>query len=104
MSIAVGNVTTTPSSVYTSVGSTAITFLSLCNHSVSNVTASLYVVPSGGTASNLNIVLDSINLTTLDTYQLYAGGEKLLLDNGDSVQVSASADNSVTTVASYTSV
>jgi hypothetical protein len=104
MSIAVGNVTTTPSSVYTSTGSTAITFLSLCNYSLSNVTASLHVVPSGDTAGNQNMVLDSISLTTLDTYQLYAAGEKLLLDNGDTIQVSASANNSITTVTSYTSV
>jgi hypothetical protein len=39
-----------------------------------------------------------------DTYQLYAGAEKLLLNNGDSVQVNASANTAITTVTSYTSI
>ena len=104
MSIAVGNVTTSPTVVYTSSGNTAVTFMSICNHSLANVTASVYVVPSGDTPSNQNIILTSIDLTTLDTYQLYAGGEKLLLAAGDTIQVSASSNNSVTTVTSYTTV
>jgi hypothetical protein len=104
MSITVGNVTTAASNVYISSGSTAITFMSLCNYSVGNVTANVYIVPSGSAASNSNIVLASIELTALDTYQLYAGGEKLLLANGDTVQVDANVNNSITTVVSYTAI
>jgi len=104
MSISVGNVTTAVSNVYVSSGSTAITFMSLCNYSAGNVTANVYVVPSGGSAGNANIILDSIALTTLDTYQLYVGGEKLLLDTGDTVRVNANVNNAVTTVVSYTTI
>jgi hypothetical protein len=104
MSIFVGNVTTAASNVYVSSGQTAITFMSLCNYTAGNVTANVYVVPSGGSAGNANIVLASIELTALDTYQLYAGGEKLLLGVGDTVQVNANANNSITTVVSYTSI
>jgi len=104
MTIQVGNVTTAAASVYTSTGNTAITFLSLCNYSASNVTANVYVVPSAGSPGNSNIILKSINITTGDTYQLYAGSEKLLLNNGDSLQANASANNSITTVTSYTSI
>ena len=104
MSISVGNVTTAASNVYVSAGATAITFMSLCNYSAGNVTANVYVVPSGSAAGNANIILASIELTSLDTYQLYAGGEKLLLDSGDVVQVNANANNSITTVVSYTSI
>ena len=104
MTIQVGNVTTSPASVYTSVGNTAITFLSLCNYTAGNVVANVFVVPSSGSAGNTNIILSTLNITVGDTYQLYAGAEKLLLANGDSVQVNASANNSITTVTSYTSI
>lgn len=104
MTIQVGNVTTSAASVYTSVGNTAITFLSLCNYSAGNVVANVFVVPSGNSAGNTNIIINNINITVGDTYQLYAGAEKLLLNNGDSVQVNASANTAITTVTSYTSI
>lgn len=104
MSISVGNVTTAVSNVYVSLGATAITFMSLCNYTAGNVTANVFVVPSGGSAGNATIVMASIVLTALDTYQLYAGGEKLLLDTGDTVRVNANVNNAITTVVSYTSI
>ena len=102
MSITVANVTTTTANVYVSGGNTAITFLSLCNYGASNVTANVYVVPAGNSAGNTNIVLASLPITTLDTYQFYAGMEKLLLSNGDTVQVDCSANNAITVTTSYT--
>ena len=105
MPIALGNIAhSTASTAYVSTGNTAITFLSLTNYSASNVIANVFVVPSGSTAGNLNLVLSQIEIATLDTYQLYAGGEKLLLSNGDSVQANANANNSITTVTSYTTI
>ena len=104
MPIALGNITTVASNAYVSTGNTAITFLSLTNYSASNVIANVFVVPSGNTAGNLNLVLSQIEIATLDTYQLYAGGEKLLLSNGDSVQANANVNNSITTVTSYTTI
>lgn len=108
MTIQVANVTTAGNTVYTSTGNTAVTFLSLCNYGNADVETNLYVVPSGGSAGNNNIVLTQLLLTasgngTGDTYQLYAGGEKLIFGNGDFVQVTANA-NSVTAVVSYTSI
>jgi hypothetical protein len=108
MTIQVANVTTAGNTVYTSSGNTAITFLSLCNYGNADVMTNLYVVPSGGTAGNACIVLAELLLTasgngTGDTYQLYAGGEKLLLGNGDFVSVIANA-NTVTTVTSFTTI
>jgi hypothetical protein len=104
MTITTANVSTTTTAVYTSSGNTAITFLSLCNYSVGNITANVHVVPSGGTANSINKVLASIPITTLDTYQLYAGGEKLLLSNGDTVQINASGNSAVSAVTSYTTI
>jgi hypothetical protein len=101
MPIATGNVTTAAAAVYTSTGNTAVTFLSICNYTAGNVTANVYVVPNGGSAGNLTAVLTEIEIASKDTYQLYAGNEKLVLGNGDSVQANANVDNAVTTVTSY---
>ena len=103
MTIQVANVTSAGNIVYTSSGNTAITFLSLCNYAAGNVTANVYVIPSAGTAGNTNIILRNLSLAGGDTYQLYAGGEKLLLGPGDFVQIQANA-NTVTSVVSYTTI
>jgi hypothetical protein len=104
MPIALGNVTTSAANVYVSDGNTAITFLSLTNYSASNVTANVYVVPSGNTAGNLNVVLSELDITTKDTYQFYAASEKLLLSDGDAVVANAASDNAINAVVSFTSI
>lgn len=104
MSISTANVTTSIANAYVSSGNTCVTFLSLANYSASNVTANVYVVPSGDTVGNLNISVANILITTQDTYQFYAGNEKLILATGDSIQVNAGANNSIAAVVSYTSV
>lgn len=102
-SLAKGNVTTTGTNVYTSTGNTVITFLSLCNYTASNVTANVYVVPSGDTADNTNIVVGNLLIPAGDTYQLYQGNEKLILSNGDLIFINANANTAITTMTSYTS-
>lgn len=97
-----GNVTTAAANVYVSTGNTAVMFLSLCNYSAGNVTANIYVVPNGGTADNLNCVVANLLITAGDTYQFYQASERLLLGNGDTVQANANANNSITTICSYT--
>ena len=105
MSIATANVTnSTAANVYVSSGNTAVTYLSLTNITAGNVIANVYVVPAGDTAGNTNVTLLQIEIASLDTYQIYAGNEKLLLDNGDSIQANANAASSITTVCSYTTV
>lgn len=104
MPISTANVTTSTANAYVSSGNTAVTFLSLANYSSGNVNANVYVVPSGDSVGNLNIVVANIQITTQDTYQFYAGNEKLILANGDSIQVNASANSSIAAVVSYTSI
>lgn len=104
MSISTANITTTIANAYVSSGNTAVTFLSLANYGASNVTANVYVVPSGNTVGNLNISIANLQITTQDTYQYYAGNEKLILANGDSIQVNAGANNAIAAVVSYTSI
>jgi len=54
--------------------------------------------------SNTNIIAKTLSIATLDSYQLYTGGEKLLLANGDTVQVTASAATGINSVVSFTSI
>ena len=103
MTITTANVTTAAANVYASSGNTVVTFMSLCNYTTSNVQANVWVVPSGGTAGNLTAVVANIEIAAQDTYQFYAGNEKLILGNNDSIQANASGNNSLTIITSYTS-
>lgn len=104
MSISTANVTTSIANAYVSSGNTCVTFLSLANYSAANVTANVYVVPSGSAAGNLNVSVANIQITVQDTFQFYASNEKLILANGDSIQVNAGANNAIAAVVSYTSI
>jgi hypothetical protein len=103
MTISVANVTTAGNVAYASTGNTAITYFALCNYSASNVTANVYVVPSGQTPGNTNALVKNLTIQGNDTYFLYIAAEKLLLGNGDSVQASSNA-NTVTSTTSYTTI
>ena len=103
-SVSTANITTSVGNAYVSTGNTAITWMTFCNYSAGNVITNVYVVPSGGTAGNNNIILSNLLITTNDTYQLYQAAEKIILSNGDSIQVSANANSAITTVSTYTSI
>lgn len=104
MTIQTYSATTAAGSAYTSTGNTAITFMSFCNYSAGAITATVHVVPSGGTVGNNTVILQSLPLTPGDTYQLYAGAEKLLLETGDTVQVTANVNSALTVVTSFTTI
>jgi hypothetical protein len=103
MTIATFNVTTAVGNIYISGGNTAITSLTLCNWGPANVTANLYVVPNGQSDGTSTQALYALPIYSGDTAQLYTFAEKLLLADGDSVRVSATA-NTVTAITSYTSI
>ena len=104
MTISTGNVGSTVGNAYVSSGNTAITWLTFCNHTAGNVIANVFVVPSGSSAGNANMILANLLLTAGDTYQLYSAGEKILLGIGDSVQANANVANAINTVTSYTTI
>ena len=103
MTIATYNVTTATGNAYTSSGNTAITSFTLCNWGATTVTSNVFVVPNGSAHSTLNQMIYALQLTSGETYQIYAAAEKLLLGPSDMIQVDASA-NSVTAITSYTSI
>lgn len=94
--------TTTVGNVYVSSGNTAITWMSINNYSVSNVTANVHVVPVGSSANVQNQILTNLEIAAGDTYQLYVGNEKLLLESNTSVQAVANTNSALNVVVSYT--
>jgi len=98
---AVGNTATT---VYTSSGNTAITYMTFTNHTASTVAIDINVVPSGDSVGNVNLIADSLDVAANDTYQIYASGEKLLLENGDFVSATCNTASALNCVVSYTSI
>lgn len=99
MAILNTTVQATPTTVLTASGNTVATVLYLCNGGGSNVTFSVYVVPSGGSANGTNIIYSDVPLATKDTYVIDT--EKLILGNGDTVRVTASSAGSVICTVSY---
>lgn len=104
MSLATVAITNSAANVYVSSNSTAITSLSFTNFDATDVALDVWVVPSGDAAGNTNIVLSQLTITAGDTYQFYAGAEKLLLDNNDAVVAQANASSRVNAVVSYTAI
>ena len=104
MAISVGNVTTSGTAIYTSSGNSAVTFSTLTNYTGSSVSVDVHVVPNGGSAGNSNIIIANLTISAEDTHQIYSGGEKLLLGNGDFISVTANSNNAITSVTSYTGV
>ena len=108
MAIAIGNVTTSASAIYTSSGNTVVTFLSFTNYTANSQTANVWIVPDGSSPSNLNLAITTLEITangtsTGDTFQFYQGNEKLILSNGDTIQADCSNVNAVNSIVSYTS-
>jgi hypothetical protein len=95
---------TTATTIYTSTNNSAVTWCSFANYTASSVVISINVVPAGVAVSDSNVVIKNLTILANDTYQLYAGSEKLLMSNNDFISVTASVANSIATVVSYTTI
>jgi len=104
MTIAVTAVTNSLTTVYTSTNNTAITYLNLTNSSGGAITVDIHIIPNGGTAGTTNLVAKTLSISATDSYQLYSGGEKLLFENGDFIQVVASSASGINAVVSSTAI
>ena len=104
MTIATTTVTNSATTVYTSVGSTAVTYLTLTNETAGAISVDIHVVPSGDSVANQKLVAKSVDIAATDTYQLYAGGEKLMLYDSDIISVTANTDTGIDSGASLTTI
>lgn len=102
MALSQATLTGSASTIYTSTGNTAVTTIYLCNYSGTDRTATIYLVQSGGSAGNTNIVYQAIPIAAGDTYIIDT--ERLVLANGDTIQALASATSSITMTVSYVGV
>ena len=84
---------TSATTVYTSTNTTALTCMFFMNDNAAARTLTIHVVKNGASASTLNTIVKAINIDGGDTYVINM--EKLVLDNGDTIQCTASADPSV---------
>jgi hypothetical protein len=97
-------VTQTPASIFTSVGSTALTTLYLCNQSDQTIITNLYLVSAAGEPAewgNVQIYKD-LSIAPRDTYILET--ERILLDDGDAIYANASLSLRLTATTSYTGI
>lgn len=97
----VGNTATT---VYTSSGNSAVTYVSLTNYTGSAVDIDLHIVPNGDSVGNVNTVVKTLTVDATDTFYFYGGGEKLLLGNADTIVATANTATSINAVISYTNI
>ena len=84
---------TSATTVYTSSNTTAITAMFFMNDNASARTLTIHVVKNGGTAGASNTIVKNINIDGADSYVINT--EKLVLDNGDTIQCTASAGSSI---------
>lgn len=98
--MALANITlgTTPTTIYTSSGQSAITLVYFCNRSLSPITFTVHAVSNGDAATLSNIIYYEVQLAPTDTYVLDT--ERLILDSGDSIVAIASHIDSVSVTVS----
>jgi hypothetical protein len=82
--------------IYTATGGlrgNAITTMYFCNRGATTTTFNLYVVPNGSVASANNIVYYNMTVAKGDTF--VTDMEKLVLENGATLQANANVGDSI---------
>jgi hypothetical protein len=102
MAIAQQTLGTGATTLYTSSGVTAITALYLMNDHNGTVVVQLHVVSDGDTAATANKIIKNLSIAAGDTYVVDT--ERLVLDNGDTIQASSNTDAVVHSTISYVGV
>lgn len=104
MAIQTTQVNNTATTVYTSSGNSAITYVSFTNYTGSAVNVDIHIVPNGDSVGNVNVVVKTLTIDATDTYFMYTSGEKLLLGNADSIVAVANTASAVNSIVSYTGI
>jgi hypothetical protein len=92
--------TATSTPVFTAVGQQAITVMYMCNTSGSPAKVNVFCIDSGDSSgpSNENTIYSELEITANDTYVIST--EKLILDNGDFIEVEANVADVITVTVS----
>lgn len=98
----------TATKMYSSPGSTntIIDSLNACNNDASNpYTLSVWIVPSGGTPGNGNLLVNALSIAAVTTAQIIAVGSggklaQIILGAGDSIYIAASSASKIAIQAS----
>lgn len=101
MAITQAAVGTSSTVIYTSSGDSATTAVFLMNNNASARTVQIHVVPSGGSASANTQIIKDLSIDGADTYVINT--EKIVLSNGDTIQVTSSDAASIFATVSHVS-
>ena len=99
MAILNSPLTTTASSIYTSVGNSAIVTIHLCNYSAVTQLINLFVVPGGTIANTTNMIYSNLQVPPTNTYVI--NSEKFILGPTDSIRANCNAASAVSATVSY---
>ena len=101
MAITSANITTDKANLYVSSGGThaAMTFYFANYSNSANAVFSLHAVVNGYTANNFNILYSNVLVQAGDTYVM--DSERLFLEEGDALVVSANANNRISCTLTY---
>lgn len=102
MAISQQAVGTSATTVYTSTNTTAITCMFFMNDNAASRTLDVHVVKNGESLATANKIVKTITIDPADTYVINI--EKLVLENGDTIQCVASAATSVYATVSSVSI
>jgi hypothetical protein len=91
--------TTTPTAIFTATGTNVITTMYYCNVDKANSTSfSVWLVPNGGTLSNVNMIYNNVTVVAGDTFVI--DKEKIVLSNGDAIYAYANISNLISATVS----
>ena len=102
MAISQATVGATATTVYTSTNTTAITCMFFMNDNAAARTLDIHVVKNGESLAATNKIVKTITVDPADTYVINI--EKLVLDNGDTIQCVASVGSSIQATISSVSI
>jgi len=102
MAISQAAITTSPATLFTSSGTNAITAIYVLNNHSSTVTLQVHIVPSGDGFDISNKIIKDLQIAAGDTFVIDT--ERLILDNGDTVQATADVDSVCFSTISYVGV
>ena len=97
--ISSASLTTNPTAIFTASGTNIISTMYFCNSNPNTAYSfSMWLVPSGGSVSNTNMVYNNVTVVAKDTYVI--DREKIVLSNGDAIYAYANINGNISATVS----